>query len=399
MEGRNRPSKTVFTEKVENVESITFSPDNRTLVSWGRDSIHLWNVETGNRKTTLTEKVENVESITFSPDNRTLVSWGRDSIHLWDVETGNRKTTLTEKIENVKSVTFSPTGCTLISESASSHYSNSSHIIRLWDVETGKRKTIPTAEGEPTRKPILLSSDNRTLISVSTEERDYRNKKGIIHLSDVEMDHPEITFAQEGMGIIKSVHLSSDNRMLISVSKDNTDRYSSREYDAVRLWDIETGTCQANLTENQYHVQSVHLSSDHCTLISVSDNSIHLWNVETDTRKATLTEGLSNIKSILLSSDNRTLISVSEDNTDRHSSSKDDTIHFWDVETGKCKATFTEAIGKVMSIDFVPGDHTLIGVSGGDQNTPMATLVTSFIFGMWKPVNRKQILRFPQFCM
>lgn len=426
-------SKTIFTEHLARVRSIKFSPDSQTLMSkngnriGSNDALHIWNADTGMRKATLTahsyyidsaefspdsstlaicsktgmlelwevetglpkiiftEQIENVEAITFSPDGGILASWGNDSIVLWNIETGKRKTTFTEGLEHVESVTFSPTGRTLISRSRTEtrSYHNSSVTIHLWDVETGTCKVDFTETGEPKERTTLLSPDNRMFIRVSRkdskDERGYRKANGIIHLLDVEMDHPETTLAQEGMGIIKSVHLSSDNRMLISVSKDNTDRYSSREYDTIRLWDMDTGTCKANLTtENLYNIKSVHLSSDNRTLISVSENTsngyyrdsndlIHLWDVDTGACKSTFTEGLGDIKSVLLSSDNRMLISVSEDNGDRHSSSKDDTIHFWDVETGKCKRTFTEVLGEVMSIDFVPGDRTLISVSRANK--------------------------------
>ena len=410
--------KATFTARSYHIDSAEFSPDSRTFAIWSKTGqLEIWDVETCLPKTIFAEKVENVTSVIFSPNSCTLASWDSDSIVLWEVETGARKATLTEELGNIKSVIFSPAGCTLIVRSeieTSSYYSNSADIIHFLDVETGKRKVIPTKGG-----PILLSADNRVFVSTSidenTDERGYKKQNGLIHFWDVETGDRKATLTGEGIGNVKSVLLSFDNRMLISVSKDDTDRYSSNKYDTIRLWDVETGTCKATLGEELYNIKSVLLSSDDRTFVSWSDSHIHLWDVEAGARKATLTEGLHNIKSVLLnsdnrtlisvsknrsngyyrnsndiihlwdvetgackatlmeglhntksvllSSDNRTLISVSEDDTDRHSSSKDDTLHFWDAETGKCKSTFTEAIGKVMSIDFVLGDRTLISVS------------------------------------
>ena len=360
--------KATFTARNYHTNSAKFSPDSRTLAIWSKTGqFELWEVETGLPKTIFTEKIENVESVTFSPDSCMLASWGNDSIILWDVETGKRKTTFTEGLEHVESVTFSPTGCTLISRSRTktkSHY-NSSITIHFWDVETGICKASFTERGKSENRTTLLSPDNRMFIHTSRneekDERGYKKENGIIHLWDAETDHPETTLTQEGLGIIKSVYLSSDNRTLISVSKDNTDRYSSTAYDTIRLWDMDTGICKANLTtENLHSVKSVHLSSDNRTLISVSENRsndlIHLWDMDTGACKATFTEGLHNIKSVLLSSDNRTLISVSKGASNDH-------IRLWDMDTGACKATLMEGLHNIKSVLLSSDNRTLISVS------------------------------------
>ena len=320
--------KATLTARSYHIDSAEFSPDSRTFAIWSKTGpLEIWNVETCLPKTIFAEKIENVESVTFSPDNCTLASWDSDSIVLWDVKTGKRKTTFTKGLEHVQSVTFSPTGCTLISRSRTktqSHY-DSSITIHFWDIETGTCKANFTATEKSEGRTTLLSSDNRMFIRASrnkrTDERGYRKENGIIHLRDTETDHPETTLTQEGLGIIKSVHLSSDNRILISVSKDNTDRYSSREYDTIRLWDIDTGAC-----------------------------------------KATLMEGLHNIKSVLLSSNNRTLISVSRAKDIEEDSG--DIVHLWDVETGKQK---TDPIGNINCAVASPDSSTF--ASGNDEGT------------------------------
>ena len=347
--------KATFTAHSYHIGFAEFSPDSRTLAIWSKTgTLELWDVETCLPKITFTEKVEEVTSIIFSPDGRMLASWNSNSIVIWDVETRKRKTTLTDELDDVKSVTFSPSGCTIISRSGTktgSHHSDSADIIHLWDVETGKRKIIPADEGSSKVKPILLSSDNSTLISISTSEslykdkRGYTKKNGTIHLSDVETGARKTTLVEERMGTVTSVFFSSDNSTLISVSKDDTDRYSSRQGDIIRLWDIETSICKTTLTEKLYNVKSILLSSDNSTLISVSEdetggysnrynyNIIGLSDVGTGTLKATFTEDrYFGVESVSLSSDNRTLAGRDREGT----------IRVWDVETGTCKAIFTK---------------------------------------------------------
>ena len=375
--------KATFTAHSYHLSSAESSPDGCTLVIWSKSGkLEFWDVETCLSKATFTEKVGEVTSVIFSPDSRMLASWDNNSIIIWDVETGKHKTTFTEDLDNVTSIAFSPMGCTLISRietKTSLYHSDSTDIIHLWDVETGKSKTFPIEsktfpieEGRQSVKSVLLSSDNRTLISVSKDKTNAysANKDDIIHLWDVETRNCKTTFTEEGLGNVKSVLLSSDNRTLISVSEDKTDSYPSYRYDSIRLWDVEAGNLKATLTEEGFgNVESVLLSSDNRTLISVSNNetdryssyrddTIRLWDVETGKGKAlSIEEGRQRIKSVLLSSDNCTLASWCEDGT----------THLWDVETGKRKATITEGRANVKSVAFSSDNHTLISVIGSNR--------------------------------
>lgn len=385
--------KATFTAYSYHISTAEFSPDSRTLVIWSKTgALELWDVETCLPKITFTEKVENVMSVIFDPNSPTLIGissskplhydeYPEDIImRLWDTETGKCKVTLAgDGMGTVKSVHLSPDKHTIISVSkdeTNGYSSNQYDTIQLWDVETGKRKVIPTEDGKPKVKPIFLSSDNRTLVSVSkyksTDKRGYSKENGIIHLWDVETINHKTSFTDEKLGNVKSVLLSSDNRTLISVSEDKTDRYTSNGSDIIRLWDVETSTLKATLTEGQSNVESVLLSSDNRTLTTLTcawggKHTIHLWDAESGKSKATLA-GDGRIKSIFFGSDNLTLISVSisepknsyvsyRRDSDENS---DNIIRLWNVETGTCKATFTEDIGKVTSVDLSPDGSTLI---------------------------------------
>ena len=378
--------KATFTAHSYHIDSAEFSPDSRTLVIWSKTgALELWNVETCLPKITFAEKVENVKSIIFNPNNPTLISISSSKpqdiiMRLWDTESGKCKVTLAgDGMGTIKSVCLSPDKRTLISvsEDKTDRYSSNRYDnIQLWDVETGKRQAIPVETGKPEVKPIFLSSDNRTLISISkyksTDKRGYSKENGIIHLWDVENRNRKTSFTDEKLGNVKSVLLSSDKRTLISVSEDKTDRYSSNGSDIICLWDVETSTLKATLTEELANVESVFLSSDDRTLITLTcalnrKHAIHLWDAESGKCKATLAED-GRIKSIFFGSDNLTLISVSiseprNSYVSYHRNSgenSDNIIRLWDVETGTCKATFTEDIGEVTSVDLSPDGSTLI---------------------------------------
>ena len=113
------------------VNSISFSPDGRTLASGSYDgSIRLWDGVTGVHLRTLTGHRGSVNSVSFSPDGRTLAGGSYREILLWDGVTGAHLRTLRGHTGSVYSISFSPDGRTLASGSYDA-------TIHLWDGVTG----------------------------------------------------------------------------------------------------------------------------------------------------------------------------------------------------------------------------------------------------------------------
>ena len=78
------------------VDNVVFSPDGNTIAGDNGETIHLWNVNTGEPIRTLTGHTGFVSSIAYSPDGSTLASGSSDStIRLWNANTGETIRTLT----------------------------------------------------------------------------------------------------------------------------------------------------------------------------------------------------------------------------------------------------------------------------------------------------------------
>src|SRR5207237_2887651 len=81
---------------------IAFSPDCKMLASSGsKNTIRLWQVETGKLITTLTGHSDDVSSLSFSADGRTLASGSADrTIKLWEVATGTARLTFKNAVSD-----------------------------------------------------------------------------------------------------------------------------------------------------------------------------------------------------------------------------------------------------------------------------------------------------------
>ncbi|CCI24681.1 Genome sequencing data, contig C309 (fragment) [Microcystis aeruginosa PCC 9809] len=198
------------------VNSVSFSPDGKTLVSGSDDkTIKLWNVETGQEIRTLKGHDELVTSVNFSPDGKTLVSGSDDkTIKLWNVETGEEIRTLKGHKDFVRSVNFSSDGKTLVSGS-------DDNTIKLWNVETGQE--IRTLKGHDSAViSVNFSSDGKTLVSGSADNT--------IKLWNVETGK-EIRTLRGHKDFVWSVNFSPDGKTLVSGSEDNT----------IKLWNGNNG--------------------------------------------------------------------------------------------------------------------------------------------------------------
>ncbi len=89
---------------------------------------------------------DRVTSVAFSPDNKTLVSAGKDkTIRLWNPTTGKLLATLTDAKPNGRAVAFSPDGHRLAGTCGGFYSSPYSQVV-IWDAETRKPLySMPTA--------------------------------------------------------------------------------------------------------------------------------------------------------------------------------------------------------------------------------------------------------------
>ena len=260
------------------VESISFSPDGRMLASGDAggslrgedtDSIHLWDVSTGTLLKTFTSgRSYRIQSLSFSPDGRTLTTAGGGIIQLWDVSTGTLQKTIMGKTEYkteyiIDTVTFSPDGQTvadggywslleeLSDEETGIDWSDgndeSCHeiheicyedgFISLWDVSTGTPQIfIEDICGRVTG--LAFSPDGQMLASCSGGE---------VHLRDISTGTLRKSLTNSIISL--SLAFSPDGRTLATGSLNE-----------LHLWDVSTGTLHKTLIGHTKILKSYPLS-------------------------------------------------------------------------------------------------------------------------------------------
>jgi WD40 repeat protein len=338
------------------VTSVCYSSDGHRILSGSLDrTIKEWNVFTGECISTYTGHSDRITAVRYSNDGKKILSGSRDGmIKEWDVFTGECIRTYTGHSDYVTSINYSNDCNRILSGSKDS-------TIKEWDVLTGECIRVYKEKGnffgiESSIECVSYNSDAKRILSGSwngkIKEWDtetgkcIRSYKGHSH-KNTSADHKRFLSALEnntitGLDIsiytghflkINSVSYSSDDKMILSGSKDKT----------IKEWNRETGKCIRTYIGHSSYVTSVIYSNDGKKILSGSDDkTIKEWDRETGEC----------IRTYIGHSDRVTSVSYSIDGKKILSGSRDVTIKEWDRETGECIRTYTGRSPKVISIIY-----------------------------------------------
>ena len=154
----------------DNINTLTFSPNENLLASCGSDkTIRLWDLHSGHSIHVFRGHTDGVFALSFSPDGETLVSGSYDgTIRFWDIATKQLRKIISGHWQNMNALDFSPDSKTLIS--------NASFAILKWNTGTGQLKSTITRTGRD--EHVMM--ENGQSVSVIRDE--------VIFAIDVEKD-------------------------------------------------------------------------------------------------------------------------------------------------------------------------------------------------------------------
>lgn len=152
----------VLAGHTSSILSLAVSPDDRWIISGGRDStVRVWDGD-GRPVASLSGHSQSVFAVSVSPDGELIASGAGDGfVKLWSTASLTEVRTLRGHTGPVYAVAFSPDGSVLASGSADK-------TLRLWDTATGTE--IGVLRGSPKGIVSLAFCDQgRMLISVSDD--------------------------------------------------------------------------------------------------------------------------------------------------------------------------------------------------------------------------------------
>lgn len=324
--------------------SVVYSPDgSRVAVTNGGGTVKFWNIVSGEHKTILIDKENFVTSIVFSPDGNTIACTMKmgTTVRLLDAHTGEHITDLdhgmdpTKEASHVMSVAFSPDGKTIATATI-----GTDHNLWLWDIRAGMKKSTSTPISS-IKSPIhcvRYSPDGNTF-AISGGDKTVRllNAKTI----------KTITTFEGHTSWVNYIAFSVDSNMIASMSLDRT----------VRLWNVHTGQCITTFAGYSGRISSLAYSPDGETIVAGSGDSVYLWSVNKRKHIAKFKDHTWGTTSVTFSPDGKTIATCGRDNV----------VRFWDTRTRKNNATIEKAHkDNVAAVAFSP-DGRMIATAGSDK--------------------------------
>ncbi|MBE2271710.1 MAG: TIR domain-containing protein [Anaerolinea sp.] len=282
------------------ISSLSFSPDNRTLVSASADGmVRLWDTESRRELVSIANR-DSLYDIEYSPDGHTLAAalgakfGNTSSLVLTDV--ASRQPILTFGTHNTRlfEIVFSPDGAHIACACWD-------HLVTIWDIASAQQ--IAALAGHTgTVSSVVYSSDGAHIASGSWD--------GTIKLWDADTHHLIGTFTGHS-DQVNSIALTADGQRLASVSADQTVRvWDTRSFEqvipfnqgvpvwcaafspdgkvlatgdmkgAIKLWCMTDLRELVTLSAHQKPVLSLDFTSDGAILASgARDGTIKLWGI------------------------------------------------------------------------------------------------------------------------
>jgi RNA polymerase sigma factor (sigma-70 family) len=402
------------------VGAAVFSDDDKTLISSGTDgAIRFWDTKDGKeiRKIETPSALEKMAQLVFGPENKTLVGWAQDGIHVWDITTGKELQYFPHAPSN-----WAYGQMILSGDRQHAILANQNHDIQLIDLQTGKetfkfqghqnvipdlvlspdgerlasgswdgtvriwsikdRKEIKKFDGFTSVMGLDFSPNGKSLAMVASFNPTVRdpNKSKSLTIRDLESGK-EILTSSIGIGRMGSLHFLSDDQFLIvdtihniktgkgeeifpncasyvlSPKKNLATGLGSLRRSHIPIWDVKTGKPVLSFNAHSNTPTALILSPDGKRVFSGTwdESLIRIWDSVTGkplgTWKISEETGQNGPRAFALSPDGKTLAARCER-----------TIRLWDLIAEKEIRAISPAAESYSAFAFTPDSKHLIAM-------------------------------------
>ena len=269
------------------VWGVSMTADGQLVASCGKDhSARIWTFD-GSLRRVVQHKGE-VLGVALSSDHRLLVTGQGKSVFVWLVKDGEKVVELKKHSNLVRGVAVNESGTRLASASKDC-------TVIVWEIN----------------------------ISFDAGE-------------NFVVDTANVLFVMEGhTALVRSVQIRGD--AVISCASDKT----------IRLWNIETGECEATLCGHTDDVRDVCMNSDRSVAVSCSfDRTVRVWDLHTHQEAAVLAGHTDKVFGVAINAEGSVAISCSWDMS----------IRIWDIDIGQQLGPPT-LMNSVLTYDKLPTKH------------------------------------------
>lgn len=239
--------------------AVQFSGDGRLLaVAHEKGVINVFDVDSWKAQHDLTASSP-MYALTFSPDNRRLVSGGDFSAQVWDLTSGKSLAEVSPPFGWSWAFSFSRDGRWLAS-------ADSDAFVRVYEASTGTlRVTVKEFLLEPTA--VAFSTDGKSLLAGGVDKT--------ISILDPESGKVLGAFPRQP-GIVWSLEVSADGKQAAAVYR-SAERF--QDINQVTLWDLSKGTARADFKNPGVTIRGGAFVGDHYLFAAASANQLTLWSL------------------------------------------------------------------------------------------------------------------------
>jgi WD40 repeat protein len=331
------------------VSALSFTSDNKLLVSCGDNKVKAWDVSTLTEAFSFEVKDEDVDALAISSDGQLIVGAGSNGhVWLWDAKARKLLRTIKTRSAAVKAVAFSPDGKSFASGGIGG-------TVEFWSAPTGEPLTVLDDDSRRELRAVAFNREG-TMLATGSEGKHYLASLPKINLWDI--GARKLVHTLDGhTDTINSVTFTRDGKRLASGSDDMS----------IRIWDAFNGTEIQKLDGHFGAVTEVALDPTQQQLVSGSgDMTIKIWDLVSGTEIATLAGHSSGINAVALSSNGK-LLASGANGIIRLGQGVTNTIKVWDASAGRLSATFKNQEHMVTSIAFDPHGRWLATADSNAQ--------------------------------